>query len=261
MLNKVCKEVRVGEILPVGQSARPGEFFELRLESPGWEGWRPGQFVMLRPTDWDLSLLWGRPFSICRGVSGPDGLVSVFFQKVGRGTARMAQLSAGDKVTVWGPLGNSFAVEEQTPTVLLAGGVGIAPFVGYVERHPMPQNLELVFAHRMPVDCYPYDAFAGIRHSCLEERSPADLPSIIEAVRAKVKEYKDGLILCCGPTPFMRTVQQAALEIGARAQVSLENRMACGVGACLGCVCKDGKGHHVQTCTRGPVFWAKDVTL
>ncbi|WP_022661655.1 iron-sulfur cluster-binding protein [Paucidesulfovibrio longus] len=261
MLKKICKEVRVGEILPVGQSLRAGEFYELRLESPGWDGWRPGQFVMLRPSDWDQSLLWGRPFSICRGDADQSGMFSVFFQKVGRGTGRMAHLRAGDKVTVWGPLGNSFAVEPDVPTLLLAGGVGLAPFIGYAERHPRPENLELVFAHRVPVGCYPYGELGGLRRSCLEERSPADLPGIIDAVRAKVKEYRDGLILCCGPTPFMRTVQAAALEIGARAQVSLENRMACGVGACLGCVCKDSGGHHVQTCTRGPVFWAKDITL
>ncbi|HKI82328.1 MAG TPA: dihydroorotate dehydrogenase electron transfer subunit, partial [Pseudodesulfovibrio sp.] len=58
-----------------------------------------------------------------------------------------------------------------------------------------------------------------------------------------------------------RTVQRFAKEFGARAQVSLENRMACGVGACLGCVTKDGSGHHVQVCTRGPIFWADKVEL
>ncbi|SKA79708.1 dihydroorotate dehydrogenase electron transfer subunit [Paucidesulfovibrio gracilis DSM 16080] len=260
MVKKVCREVSVGEVLPIGQSVRPGEFFELRLENPGWSNWRPGQFVMIRPSDWDHSLLWGRPFSIGR-VQGPDGDLSIFFQNVGRGTARMAQLSPGDKVVVWGPLGNGFAVEPDTPTLLLAGGIGIAPFVGYMEAHPTSQNVELVFAHRLPVECYPYTAFSQCPHSCLEENSSDDLPKIIKAVRDKVNEYRDGLILCCGPTPFMRTVRTAALEFGARAQLSLENRMACGVGACLGCVCQDGKGHHVQTCTRGPVFWATDVTL
>jgi dihydroorotate dehydrogenase electron transfer subunit len=260
MLKKVCKEVTVEKMLPFGQSARAGEFFELRFENPGWSGWRPGQFVMIRPSDWDQSLIWGRPFSISR-VSEAENTVSVFFQSVGRGTGRMAQLAPGDKVTVWGPLGNSFAMEPDTPTLLLAGGVGIAPFVGYAEQHPHPEKLELVFAHRLPRECYPYEDFAACTHSCLEEHSPDDLPRIIDTLQHKVREYRDGLILCCGPTPFMRTVQTAALKVGARAQVSLENRMACGVGACLGCVCKDGKGHHVQTCTRGPVFWAQDVTL
>jgi dihydroorotate dehydrogenase electron transfer subunit len=64
-----------------------------------------------------------------------------------------------------------------------------------------------------------------------------------------------------GPTPFMRTVKRFAKAYGARAQLSLENRMACGVGACLGCVTKDGAGRHVQVCTRGPVFWADKVEL
>jgi len=95
------------------------------------------------------------------------------------------------------------------------------------------------------------------------EQCPDDLQCIIGKMKEMIHDYaqRDGLILSCGPTPFMRTVQTFAREFGARAQVSLENRMACGVGACLGCVTKDGGGHHVQVCTRGPVFWTDKVEL
>lgn len=263
MQNKSCRDVTVLEMRPVGQlksGAKPaGLFYELRLENPGWKGWRPGQFVMLRPPSWGMELTWGRPFSICMGG---EGWFSVFFQVLGRGTAKLATLRAGDVVTVWGPLGNSFALEPETPTLCLAGGVGVAPFMGYTHAHPAPRQVEVFFAHRIGRDCYPLEYFAaGTQLSCLREKTPADLPAVIAAVESKVEEYKDGLILCCGPTPFMRTVREKALELGARAQVSLENRMACGVGACLGCVCGDGKGNNVQTCTRGPVFWAGDVEL
>lgn len=259
MAKKSCRDVTVLEMRPIGQSENQGSFFELRLEDPGWDVWHPGQFLMVRPSSWGVELTWGRPFSISR--SG-KGWISVFFQVMGRGTARLATLQAGDTVTVWGPLGNSFAVEPETPTLFLAGGVGLAPFLGYAELHSTPDNLELFFAHRVPLGCYPMDKIhesVTVNAKC--EHTSADLPAIIEAVQSKVEEYKDGLILCCGPTPFMRTVQQKALEVGARAQVSLENRMACGVGACLGCVCGDGKGNNVQICTRGPVFWAQNVEL
>ena len=258
MDNAHCCDVTVLELRPVGQSERPGEFYELRLTNPGWKRWHPGQFVMLRPVSWGLEPLWGRPFSIC-GVD--DEALTVFFQAIGRGTRRLAELAEGDKVTVWGPLGTYFAVEPDTPTLMLAGGIGIAPFRGYVERHPNPANLRLFLAHRMPLGCYPYDRFAGERAECLRELNPKDLEAIIARLRALVEEYREGLILCCGPTPFMRTVRNFALEFGARAQLSLENRMACGVGACLGCVAKDGEGHHVQTCLRGPVLWADAVQL
>ena len=256
-----CRDVKVLEISPVGQLERPGEFFELTLEYPDWDGWKPGQFVMIRPAAWELDLLWARPFSI---RSAGNGRLTLFIQKVGRGTGRLSRLTPGETVTVWGPLGNSFAVEPDTPTLLLAGGIGIAPFCGYVEQHPTPENLKLFLAHRLPIACYPYKALCGkVDGQCMIEEKPGDLDGIIDAMRGLIREYaqKDGLVLSCGPTPFMKTVQRFANEFGARAQVSLENRMACGVGACLGCVTKDGDGHHVQVCTKGPVFWADKVEL
>lgn len=259
MLNKVCRDVTVLDTAPVGQSTEGGEFFELTLEHPGWQGWRPGQFVMLTMDGFAPELTWGRPFSICRC---DETSLSLFIQKVGRGTTRLAALKPGATVTLWGPLGNSFLVDESAPTLLLAGGVGLAPFIGYAEAHPKPENLELVFAHRLPLDCYPFGRLPEpVRTSCLQERTLDDLPAVIAAVQAKVRENADGLVLCCGPTPFMRTVAEAALACGTRCQVSLENRMACGVGACLGCVARTPKGEMVQVCTRGPVFNASEVEL
>ncbi|SOB58126.1 Oxidoreductase FAD/NAD(P)-binding domain protein [Pseudodesulfovibrio profundus] len=256
-----CRTVKVLEVSPVGQLKRPDEFFEIRLEYPDWSGWKPGQFVMIRPTGWELDMLWARPFSI----SSADGdTLTLFMQKVGRGTSRLATMKPGDSVTIWDPLGNSFAVEPDTPTLLLAGGIGIAPFRGYVESHPNPENLNLFLAHRLPLECYPFGQLSEqVSGQCMIEEKPEDLDGIIETMRSLIKEYaeKDGLILSCGPTPFMRTVKRFAQDFGARAQVSLENRMACGVGACLGCVSKDGKGHHVQVCTKGPVFWTSNIEL
>ncbi|WP_018123546.1 hypothetical protein [Desulfovibrio oxyclinae] len=254
-----CRNVKVLDITPVGQSPRPDEFFELRLERPDWDDWKPGQFVMIRPVDWPMDLLWGRPFSIC---SGDAESVTLFVQKIGRGTTRLSELKKGDTVAMWGPLGNSFAVDATRPTLMLAGGIGIAPFRGYVEQHPLPENLKLFFAHRMAIGCYPYQRLSdAVDAECMMEARREDLAAIIERMGELVGQYRDGLILCCGPTPFMKTAQKFALEAGAELYVSLENRMACGVGACLGCVCKDGKGHHTQVCTKGPIFRADNVEL
>ncbi len=256
-----CRNVKVLEVSPVGQLKRPDEFFEIKIEYPDWDSWKPGQFVMIRPTSWELDLLWARPFSIC---SVGDDSLTLFVQKVGRGTERIVSLKPGDEVAIWGPLGNSFAVEPDTPTLMLAGGIGIAPFRGYVEQHPQPENLNLFLAHRLPLECYPFGSLSQqCDGQCMIEEKPEDLQQIIATMKDLIKEYaeKDGLILSCGPTPFMKTVQQFANEFGARAQVSLENRMACGVGACLGCVTKDGNDHHVQVCTKGPVFWTDKVEL
>lgn len=258
---RICRTVKVLDVSPIGQLKRPDEFFEITLEYPEWSGWKPGQFVMIRPTDWELDLMWGRPFSIC---SATEDTLTLFVQNVGRGTSRITKMKPGDNVSIWGPLGNTFAVEPDTPTLLLAGGIGIAPFRGYVEQHPHPENLSLFLAHRLPLECYPFGRLSDtVECNCMIEEKPEDLQCIIGSLKEQIKAYaeKDGLILCCGPTPFMKTVQQFANEFGARAQVSLENRMACGVGACLGCVTKDGEGHHVQVCTKGPVFWTDKVEL
>lgn len=255
-----CRNVKVLDVVPVGQSKRPGDFFELVLERPDWDAWHPGQFVMVRPLSWGPDMIWGRPFSIS---TVDEQSVTLFIQKVGRGTSRLAELKQDDEVTLWGPLGNRFAVEPETPTLLLAGGIGIAPFRGYVEHHPEPGNLKLFFAHRMPLECYPFESMKGrVQGQCMAEDKPEDLEAIIREMGEQIRHFSDtGLILCCGPTPFMRTAQQFAAEHGARLQVSLENRMACGVGACLGCVCKNDRDHHVQVCTTGPVFWADKVVL
>ena len=184
----------------------------------------------------------------------------------------MAKLRRGDKVHLWGPLGNRFAVEGGTPTLLLAGGIGIAPFVGYAERHPTPGVLSMVFGHRLPEDCYPVESLGErIDVESFHENTSEDLEWFLNHVRSRLEAYaeRNGLVLACGPAPFLKAVQGFALAAKARCQLSLESRMACGVGACLGCVTKttekwpveEKAGTSVQTCTHGPVFWADQITL
>jgi dihydroorotate dehydrogenase electron transfer subunit len=160
-------------------------------------------------------------------------------------------------------------VEAKTPTLLLAGGIGIAPFVGYVQNHPAPQELRMEFGHRMPQEYYPIDnitRYASVKAH--QEKSPGDRQAFIERMDKRIGEYaENGLVLACGPTPFLHAVQALAFKHKARAQLSLETRMACGVGACLGCVVKarlpqsGGVIANMQSCTCGPIFWADSVTL
>ena len=259
MVERNCREVKVREVRFLGTWDEPSDFVELTLENPGWDSYRPGQFAMLRAKRWGLELPWGRPFSISR-VDAES--VTFFIQVVGRGTTRLSRLTPGEDVIIWGPLGNGFSAPPDTPTLLLAGGMGIAPFRGYIEKHPSPKALHLLFAHRPALDFYPYLAMSEkVRAEAIQERSADDLPGIIARIEAAMDEYSDGLVLACGPTAFLRTVQAHALKKNIRAEVSLEKTMACGVGACLGCVCKDGQGRHVQVCARGPVFAAADVQI
>lgn len=268
MMSPGRAELTVTDNVPFGETGQRS-FFALTLDRPDWSEWHPGQFVMVRPGSWGQDMTWARPLSICRVT--PQSLV-LFFQVVGRGTERMAGLRAGDKVTIWGPLGTGFAVEPQTTTLLLAGGIGIAPFAGYTDVHPAPSRLSMLFGHKLPSTSYPTDALARrIELEHFRERTPDDLYRFQEMVKNRMMSCKerDGLALACGPMPFLRFIWRQALDIGLRTQLSLEQRMACGVGACLGCVTVTSRhwadaekaGLPVQTCTSGPVFWATDVDL
>ena len=191
MISPARTDLTVADNVPFSQPGEPG-FFALMLENPGWVSWLPGQFVMLRPHGWGSELTWARPFSISRVT--PQGLV-LFYQVVGRGTSRIAKLVSGDKVTIWGPLGTGFAVEPARPTLLLAGGIGIAPFYGYADRHPSPEHLSMLFGHRQISDCYPMDSLSQIidvEH--FRERTPADIPVFQDMIRARMKACRSTVL-------------------------------------------------------------------
>jgi dihydroorotate dehydrogenase electron transfer subunit len=272
MHNSMYCRLPVLSLTPFNPVKGEARFFALRLPrpaGPAWTRWRPGQFVMLRPDSFGLELPWGRPFCICHVT---DGCLICFFQVLGRGTSRMAALKQGDMVSLWGPLGNGFAVEEDNPTLLLAGGMGVAPFVGYVNTHPKPWNVSMLFGHREAQECYPVNNINEfIPLDCWLECGPDDLRHFVDAVRVRMSECAScgGLVLACGPTPFLRAVRDLALELEVRTQLSLESLMACGVGACLGCAAittpawptPEKRGRPVQICRQGPVFWADQIEL
>lgn len=255
------------DVVPFGLADSGHQFFALRLEHPGWTNWQPGQFVMIRPESYGLEMPLARPLSICHVTKRH---LVLFFKVVGKGTRALAQLKPGDKVRLWGPLGNYFAIETDRPTLLLAGGMGIAPFVGYVYRHPQAWNMSMLFGHRDPLGCYPVDSInERIPVDSLREDGKADLDNLIFSMQEKLRDCAEqkGLALACGPEPFLRSAASLARETGARLQVSLERKMACGIGACLGCACWTSKKfpvvsareRPVQICASGPVFWADQL--
>lgn len=266
-MEPVCSTLTVLDNVPFGQTGPKPQFYALRLSPPDWESWCPGQFVMLKPHCFGLGKPLGRPFSICHFTRTQ---LVCFFKVAGDGTRIMANLRAGDKILSWGPLGTWFAVEEDTPTLILAGGMGIAPFVGYVLSHPKPQNVAMLFGHREDLGCYPLDSISShISVTAMQDAGARDLEAFVNAMEDLVGAYaaKNGLVVACGPGPFLKAVNRAAVKHGARLQISLENRMACGLGACLGCVCKTSaewpeagkKNWPVQTCLKGPVFWSRFI--
>ncbi len=130
----------------------------------------------------------------------------------------------------------------------------------------------MLFGHGLPSNNYPTDAMAArMEMENMRDRTPGELEQFHKVVREKMVEYKEhgGICLACGPMPFLKRVWERALELDLPTQLSLEERMACGTGACLGCTTITSKhwpdpvraGLPVQTCTSGPVFWASDIDL
>jgi dihydroorotate dehydrogenase electron transfer subunit len=234
------------------------QIYAMRIEHPGWKQWKPGQFAMLRAENFGLEEIWGRPISI---AGGDDDGILFYYQVLGRGTAKLAQLKVGDPITVWGPLGNFFAKKPEAKTLVLAGGIGLPPFIGYVKQHDKPENIRLIFGHTGPKECYPLDEIASADVVAFHEQGPEDLKRFIALLEEEIgKMTSDDLIVSCGPTPLLMTVQRICHEKGLRAQLSLENKMGCGVGACLGCVVPPADGGLPMTvCSRGPVFWSDEI--
>lgn len=260
-------ELNVNDIVSFGEKGAR-LFYAMTLEKPCWGDWKAGQFVMLRPLSWGQEITWARPFSICRVT---DKHLILFFQVVGKGTELISKLKPQDKVLVWGPLGNGFAVKD-VPTLLIAGGIGVAPFIGYVDQSSHCNKLSMIFAHRQSLNSYPLERLSNqISIDTIHETCANDLAKTLERIRLDMTNIKkqEGLVLACGPMPLLKYIWACAKELELATQLSLEQRMACGVGACLGCVAessqsfadKDKAGFPIQTCTYGPVFWAHDLNL
>ncbi|WP_052506997.1 hypothetical protein [Desulfonatronovibrio magnus] len=254
-INPSCLTMNVQAITCAGSP----DFVNLFLDPlPG--SYKPGQFVMIRPEDWGNDPVWPRPFSICE--SNRDYL-RLFIQVVGRGTRRIRQLGTGAKVQVWGPLGNGFRVESNKQVMILAGGMGIAPFVGFCKTHPRPEQLLMLFGHRADLHRYPWEELPEVMEKkAMQQKTDEAIVQFQKELKEHIVRYAlHRAVMACGPSPFLKYVQECALQSGAEVQISLENKMACGVGACLGCVARTPEGEYLQSCTRGPVFMADQVLL
>ena len=301
--NLACEEVTLLELRPLGLASASCDQPEIRyaelhlqVNCPAWKTSKAGNFVMLRPIQingqpvplaWGHDLTWARAFSICRVENLPEALggglrIVLFLQLVGRATPRLLGLNPGDKLLMWGPLGNSFEVSSHKPTLMLAGGLGVAPFVGYCLNHPAPDNLRLEFGHRVNLNSYPLSEFPSyIKFNTHFEQSKQDLVNYLDLIKNLIEDYasQDSLILACGPHLFLKYIHKTAMAAGAgnKTQLSMETQMACGSGACLGCTVKvpcgspfmpkdatpeiEQTGWPIQVCLHGPIFWAQEINF
>ncbi len=230
----------------------------LRFEgAPG--SFRAGQFAMLRVPG---AGLLRRPYSYCDRPEG--GGFTLLVKVVGSGTGALARLPIGGEADCLGPLGTSFAAPPVGVTPLVvAGGVGIAPFVAFArELAEAGRSAVVLLGGRRERDLYLRDAFRafGMDVRCATEDGSAGRRGYVTELFADaLEDAAPAVVYSCGPTPMLVRVAQLADAAGLPHQVSIERRMGCGMGCCLGCVVwaappGGGPPEYLRSCSEGPVF-------
>jgi dihydroorotate dehydrogenase electron transfer subunit len=222
-------------------------------------GAKPGQFVSLYCKDG--SKLLPRPISICE-IDREKEAIRLVYRIVGKGTKDFAMMKLKESIEVMGPLGNGFTLEGKK-ALLIGGGIGIPPMLELAKQ--LNCEIQIVLGYRdtpfLDQEFLPY----GNVYISTEDGSSGTKGNVLDAIREH--QLEADIIYACGPTPMLRGIQSYALEKGIKAQLSLEERMACGIGACLGCVCKTKETDHhsnvknKRICKDGPVFYAQEVEL
>lgn len=220
----------------------------------------PGQFVSLYCQEG--SRLLPRPISICE-INGSEGLLRVVYRVVGQGTEEFSKLQAGDTIDVVGPLGNGFTLKEGS-AILIGGGIGIPPMLALAKSLKGKVSVVLGYRDATMFLKEEFDSCSEVYIST-EDGSVGTKGNVIDAIKAN--GLTADTIYSCGPIPMLRGVQNFAQENNIPAQISMEEKMACGIGACLACVCqsKEKDGHsnvnNKRVCKDGPVFDSRDIIL
>ncbi|MFY7874247.1 MAG: dihydroorotate dehydrogenase electron transfer subunit [Pirellula sp.] len=242
----------------------------------------PGQFFMVRIAGQNDPLI-GRAlamYDMHRDAAGQPHSVSVVYTVKGKFTQALARRNAGDRVEVWGPLGNGFSTEPIDHLILVAGGVGQTPMLtlasaalglaAYGEKQvstPFAKKVTLCYGARTREYLAGLDDFERV---CSEVRIATDDGSlghhgrVTDILKEVLSDFHSKCrIACCGPEPMMEAVSEVANSFGVQCEVSLETPMACGIGICFTCVAKvkqeDGQWDYQRTCVEGPVFDAEKI--
>ena len=223
---------------------------------------RPGQFVSVYCRD--ESRLLPRPISICE-LDKESGRLRLVYRAVGAGTQEFSGYGPGETLELIGPLGNGFPLDKgYEKPLLIGGGIGVPPMVELAKW--LPGDKAIVSGYRNG-DLFLKEELSrnAALYVATEDGSAGTKGNVLDAVREN--RIEADAIFACGPAPMLRALKAYAAEQGIDCYLSLEERMACGIGACLACVCtsKDVDAHtnvkNKRICKDGPVFAAEEIEL
>ena len=219
----------------------------------------PGQFVHIRCGE---GLLLRRPISVCSCMEDePDDLLSIVFEVRGEGTRWLAGRELGDSLDVLGLAGNGFDLKPEGRYLLVGGGIGIPPMLGCAQYTGGRATAILGGRSRDKIILEDFFREDCAKVLCATDDGSLGHHGFVDAlVRRELSEDRgyDG-VLACGPKPMLRNVAKVAEEFGIPCQVSMEERMGCGVGACLVCACDMADGSRKHVCKDGPVFDSREL--
>lgn len=249
----------------VSQEQLADGIFSMWIQTEAAKTARPGQFISMYTNDG--SKLLPRPISICEIDTETSKLRIVYRVTAEKtGTEQFSKMKAGDTLPIIGPLGNGFPLEagKGKRAFLIGGGIGVPPILELAKQ--LDCEKQIIMGYR-DADTFLKEQFEenGTVYISTEDGSVGTKGNVMDAIRENGLEAD--IIYACGPTPMLRAIKQYAEEQGIECYISLEERMACGIGACLACVCQSKeKDHHSNVnnkriCKDGPVFLSTEVEI
>jgi dihydroorotate dehydrogenase electron transfer subunit len=250
---------RIEDLKVIGNKRLNNDFFILEISgNEKMPDFKPGQFAQVR-VDGSQETFLRRPISI-HDVDYEKNTFKLLIQIVGKGTETLSRLNTGDSINLIYPLGNSFSVPSSDDKVLLVGGgCGIAPLLflaRFLKSNSVIPDILLGFRSSERIIEYEEYEKTGNVYITTEDGSVGEKGYVTRHSILSAKKY-DG-IYCCGPDSMMKAIARYSRERGIACEVSLENLMACGIGACLCCIVDTVKGN-LCTCTDGPIFNINDL--
>ena len=230
---------------------------------------KPGNFIEIRVND-DIEPFLRRPISIHK-MDKENGVLEFIFQEKGKGTKILSSRKEGELIDIIGPLGfGTFKYSSYQNLAIIGGGIGVFPLYELAKCAKQEnKNINTYLGFRNKELVVLENEFKNVSNNLIittDDGSYAEKGFAIDFLKKDIEEGKIDSIYACGPLPMLRAVRELALEKNIPCQISLEEKMACGLGVCLGCAVKTAASHketpeYWHVCKAGPVFQAKDVEI